>query len=145
MFGIAFRFGQFDRIAIVVEKKPSGRSPPAFSIAALSPASSAPRGQAARRRAKLSQETPADGVGRTPESISNIERGKQLPSIETLSELARVLKVPLTEFSEGLEARHTVSRERALLVAELMETARQLAPRLIKVALEPVKVLKKLG
>ena len=26
------------------------------------------------------------GVGRTPESISNIERGKRLPYIETLSE-----------------------------------------------------------
>ena len=145
MFGIAFRFGRFDRIAIVVEKKPSGRSPPAFSIAALSPASSAP-GCRLRGGAQNSiQETLADGVGRTPESISNIERGKQLPNIETLSELARVLKVPLTEFFEGLEARHTVSRERALLEAELLETARQLAPRLIKVALEQVKVLKKLG
>ncbi|WP_352698647.1 helix-turn-helix transcriptional regulator [Mesorhizobium sp. M0152] len=34
-----------------------------------------------------------DRVGRTPESISNIERGKQLPSIATLAELARILKM----------------------------------------------------
>lgn len=103
------------------------------------------RVQAARKRAKLSQEALAGSVGRTPESISNIERGKQLPNVETLSELARVLKVPLAEFFEGLEAKHTVSRERAQLEAELLETARQMAPRLVKIALEQVKVLKKLG
>ena len=84
-------------------------------------------------------------MGRTPESISNIERGKQLPNIETLSELARVLKVPLSEFFEGLDAKHTVSRERAQLEAELLETARQMAPKLVRIALEQVKVLKKLG
>ena len=37
------------------------------------------RVQAARKRARLSQEALAGSVGRTPESISNIERGKQLP------------------------------------------------------------------
>lgn len=103
------------------------------------------RVQAARKRAKLSQEALAGAVGRTPESISNIERGKQLPNIETLSELARVLKVPLAEFFEGLEARQAVSRERAHLEAELLETARQMSPKLVKIALEQVKVLKKLG
>jgi transcriptional regulator with XRE-family HTH domain len=103
------------------------------------------RVQAARKRARLSQEALAGSVGRTPESISNIERGKQLPNIETLSELARVLKVPLSEFFEGLEAKNAVSRERALLEAELLENARQMAPRLVKVALEQIKVLKKLG
>ena len=103
------------------------------------------RVQAARKRARLSQEALAGSVGRTPESISNIERGKQLPNIETLSELARVLKVPLSDFFEGLEAKNAVSRERALLEAELLENARQKAPKLLKVALEQIKVLKKLG
>lgn len=36
-------------------------------------------------------------------------------------------------------------RRRAQLEAELHETARQVAPKLVKVALEQVKVLKKLG
>ncbi|MBZ9873183.1 helix-turn-helix domain-containing protein [Mesorhizobium sp. BR1-1-9] len=103
------------------------------------------RVQAARRGAKLSQEALADRIGRTPESVSNIERGKQLPSIETLAELARVLNVPMTDFFEGLEKRRVVSRERALLEAELLQIARQLGPRLVKVALEQVKVLKHLG
>lgn len=71
------------------------------------------RVQAARKRARLSQEAVAASVGRTPESISNIERGKQLPNIETLSELAHVLKVPLSEFFEGLDAKRTVSPARA--------------------------------
>ncbi|ESY89433.1 helix-turn-helix transcriptional regulator [Mesorhizobium sp. LNHC229A00] len=103
------------------------------------------RVQAARRRAKLSQEALADRIGRTPESISNIERGKQMPNVETLVELARVLNVPLTDFFEGLEKRRAVSRERAELEAELLETVRQLAPRLMKVALEQVRALRQLG
>ncbi|MER8625049.1 helix-turn-helix domain-containing protein [Mesorhizobium sp. M0761] len=103
------------------------------------------RDQAARRGANFSQEVLADRVGRTPESISNIERGKQLPNIETLAELARVLNVPLTDFFEGLEKRRTISRERAELEAELLETARQLAPRLVKLAVEQVKALRQLG
>ncbi|MER9348851.1 helix-turn-helix transcriptional regulator [Mesorhizobium sp. M0227] len=101
--------------------------------------------QAARRGAKLSQEVLADRVGRTPESISNIERGKQLPSIETLAELARILKMPLMDFFDGLEKTRPLSRERAELEAELLETARQLTPRLIKVAVEQVKALRQLG
>jgi DNA-binding XRE family transcriptional regulator len=38
-----------------------------------------------RRRAKLSQEALAEKIGRASESISNIERGVQLPNIETLA------------------------------------------------------------
>ncbi|TIM07751.1 MAG: helix-turn-helix transcriptional regulator [Mesorhizobium sp.] len=103
------------------------------------------RVQAARRGVKLSQEILADRVGRTPESISNIERGKQLPSIETLAELARVLNVSMSDFFEGLDRKRTVSRERAELEAELQETVRQLATRLVRVALEQTRVLKRLS
>ena len=102
------------------------------------------RVQAARRRAALSQEALAEQVGRTPESISNIERGKQLPNIETLAQLARVLDVPLAEFFEGLGSKRAVSRERAQLEAELQEITRELAPKLLRIAVEQVRVLKRL-
>ncbi|MER9657280.1 hypothetical protein NKJ26_28025 [Mesorhizobium sp. M0152] len=51
----------------------------------------------------------------------------------------------LTDFFEGVEKRHAITRERAELEAELLETARQLTPRLVKVALEQVKALKAVG
>ena len=43
--------------------------------------------QAARRRAGLTQEALAALIARTPESVSNIERGRQLSTIETLVDL----------------------------------------------------------
>ena len=104
------------------------------------------RVQAARRRAGLSQEALAAAVSRTPESISNIERGVQLPNLETLAELARVLDVSLVEFVEGIDIkRPPISKERARLEAELYEVARSLSPQLLTIALEQAKVLRKLG
>jgi len=100
---------------------------------------------AARKRAAMSQEVLADHVGRTPESISNIERGKQLPNVDTLAQLARILNVPLTEFFEGLGGRRNLSRERVQLEAELFETARDLTPKLLRIAVEQVRILKRLG
>lgn len=104
------------------------------------------RVQAARKRAKLSQEALAAKVSRTPESISNIERGVQLPNIDTLAELARVLSLPLSEFFEGVDATApTVSRERAKLEAEVRDLLRDLGPKMLKIAVEQMKVLKEHG
>lgn len=52
----------------------------------------------ARRRAKLTQEQVAEQVDRTVEAISNVERGKSLPTLVTLTRLAKVLKMPLRSF-----------------------------------------------
>jgi transcriptional regulator with XRE-family HTH domain len=50
--------------------------------------------RAARRRAGLTQDELASRIAKTPESISNIERGQQTPSLETLAALARELPLP---------------------------------------------------
>ena len=68
--------------------------------------------QAARRRAGLTQEALAALIARTPESVSNIERGRQLPTIETLVDLVRVLEVPPPDFLDGLDGGSGLSRER---------------------------------
>ncbi len=47
-----------------------------------------------------------------PESVSNIERGRQLPTIETLVDLVRVLEVPPPDFLDGLDGGSGLSRER---------------------------------
>lgn len=103
------------------------------------------RVQAARKRSGLSQEALAAHIRRTPESISNIERGLQLPNVETLSELARALGVPLTEFFEGLGAQEgSVSQDHLRLEAELREMTRAMSPKLLRIAVEQVRVLSRL-
>jgi transcriptional regulator with XRE-family HTH domain len=99
------------------------------------------RVQAARRRAGISQETLATAVDRTPESISNIERGLQLPTIPTLAELARVLDVPLAAFFEGVGHEKTLSRQRMRMEAELQEVLTKLSDRAVAIALEQIKAL----
>ena len=49
--------------------------------------------RAARKAKSLTQEQVAALVERTPESLSNVERGHALPSIETLVALCDVLEI----------------------------------------------------
>jgi transcriptional regulator with XRE-family HTH domain len=51
-----------------------------------------------RRQKDITQEQLAEAVGVSAESISNIERGKNAPSFETLEKLAAVLEVEVGEF-----------------------------------------------
>ena len=86
--------------------------------------------QAARRRGGLTQEALAALIARTPESVSNIERGRQLPTIETLVDLVRVLEVPPPDFLDGLDGvagGSGLSRERVQQEAKLREVARGLS------------------
>lgn len=50
-----------------------------------------------RREAGLSQEKLAEKVGIRPETVSRLERGHSLPSIETVAQIARALSVELHE------------------------------------------------
>ncbi len=94
--------------------------------------------QAARRRAGLTQEALASLIDRTPESVSNIERGRQLPTIETLVDLGRALGVPLSDFLDGIDVTSggpALSRERVQQEAKLREVARGLSDRDLGLAL----------
>ncbi|MCJ2105917.1 helix-turn-helix domain-containing protein [Methylobacterium sp. E-041] len=51
--------------------------------------------KAARNAAGLTQEQLAEQVDRTKEAISNIERGHNLPTIETLHRMCEVLNIPI--------------------------------------------------
>ncbi|WP_019995007.1 helix-turn-helix domain-containing protein [Aureimonas ureilytica] len=96
--------------------------------------------RAARKRAALTQEALADAVGRTSESISNIERGVQLPSIETLADLGRVLGIPIAEFFESVEQTPRSAR-RQRLDAAWRELGRALAEANLKIAILQTRVL----
>jgi len=101
--------------------------------------------QAARRRAGLTQEALAALIERTPESVSNIERGLQLPTIETLADLGRALGLPTVEFLDGVDNSRTVTRERAQMEARLRELARGLTDRDLTLALALAEAMTKPG
>lgn len=90
--------------------------------------------RAARQRLGLTQEDLAARVERTPESISNIERGLQLPNIETLLDLSEILGVPIADFFEGHARKTKVSLKRTKLEAQFREIARELSDRDLGIA-----------
>ncbi len=75
----------------------------------------------ARRRVGLTQEELAARIERTTETISNIERGRQLPALDTLADLAGVLGVSMTDLLAVSDEKRSVPRQRAQLEARLRE------------------------
>lgn len=53
------------------------------------------RAKRARERAGLTQEKLAELIDRTKEAVSNIERGVNLPTIETLERICGATQVPI--------------------------------------------------
>jgi len=100
------------------------------------------RAKAARLHAGLSQDKLAEKIGRTPESISNIERGQQLPALDTLLDLARVLGLPVAELLELPADRRRVSRQRQLAENQIIETIKGLSDTAVGVAAAQIKALR---
>lgn len=96
--------------------------------------------QAARKRAGLTQEELASKIGKTPESISNIERGRQLPMIDTLAVLADVLGVPLPELF-GDAGAPIQSARRLKLEARLRELLREMDDEILAIAIDQMAIL----
>ena len=72
-----------------------------------------------RQTAGLTQEELAERIGRHADTISLVERGKTLPTLDLLLEVANVLEVPLSSIlSSDFGARSTSAR-RARLEAEI--------------------------
>lgn len=91
-----------------------------------------------RKRRGLSQEDMAALINRSPDTISNLERGVSVPTYETLDELAKGLKVPLADFFLDDEA-ETVAR--AEVMARLTDAARQLDDGMLATAAAIMEVL----
>jgi transcriptional regulator with XRE-family HTH domain len=98
--------------------------------------------RAARKRAGLTQEALAARIGKTPESVSNIERGQQTPSIETLGDLARELALPITEFFADDDTAIPLPTDARLRAeARLRELLRNLDDGALEVVVEQVAAL----
>ena len=90
-----------------------------------------------RKARGLSQDEVAALIERSVDAISNIERGKSLPSLETLCALAIKLDLPLADFIGPLP-RTKASAKRVALLTELSELARQLSDKELSIAVKQV-------
>lgn len=75
--------------------------------------------RAARRAKGLTQDGLAMRADRTPESISNLERGKTKPNLDTLIALASVLDLSLHDFFTPAQSAKTTRERRARLEIEM--------------------------
>lgn len=94
-----------------------------------------------RQKAGLTQEELGERVGRTAETISNIERGRTLPTLQTLGLVAEVLETPIRDFFEIPGTEENADPVRVELAARLQITALALPTNLLKVAVEQVEAL----
>jgi transcriptional regulator with XRE-family HTH domain len=90
----------------------------------------------------LSQDDLAAMIGRSVDAISNIERGKNLPSLETLMALAEGLQLTLVDLVGNWPSKGKVSVKRVAWEAELTEIARQLSDQQLAIAVKQLRAFK---
>jgi len=95
-----------------------------------------------RRRRGLTQEGLAELIGRTVDAVSNLERGRSLPSFETLKKLSEALETPLRDFFD-LDSTMTAraAAKRVPLMTALLDAARELTDNDLEIAVQQVEAL----
>lgn len=93
-----------------------------------------------RRCRGLTQGELAEMIERTVDAVFALERGRSLPSFDTLERLSRVLDVPAREFFDE-DGRERGNAKRAALMATLIDCARSLSDVDLEVAAQQVQVL----
>ncbi|MBM3270250.1 MAG: helix-turn-helix transcriptional regulator [Candidatus Sericytochromatia bacterium] len=96
--------------------------------------------RAARQRRGLTQEELGARLRRTTETVSNLERGRVLPSLPTLEVLCRVLELPLRELFEEMPGRQR-SGARLRIEARLGRVLDGMTDREAELALRMVELL----
>lgn len=100
----------------------------------------------ARRKQKgLTQDQLAELIGRTAESVSNIERARSIPSVETVLALAKALDTPVREFFPEGDDDQPVSVSRRRKEAEAAALLRSLSENVLDVALDQLRAIARIG
>jgi len=94
----------------------------------------------ARKAAGLTQGVVDERLGCTVESISNLERGKSLPSLEGLAAIARELGLRLPDLLSGIEA-DSPDREQLELESRAMAAIRMLDKTRLRIAVKQLEAL----
>ncbi len=97
--------------------------------------------QTQRKARGMRQAQLAEAIGKTSEAISNIERAKSLPALDTLMAIAEALGVPLREFFPEGGVAETKSANRMRLEAEVTAILRGLSDERAKIALGQLKAM----
>jgi len=95
----------------------------------------------ARKAAGLTQDALAERLDRTVESISNLERGKSLPSLEGLAAIARELGLRLSDLVADIEA-GSADREQLELESRAMAAIRALDKPRLRIAVKQLEALR---
>lgn len=96
-----------------------------------------------RRQRNLTQAALSELIDRSVDAISNIERGKSLPSYELIADISRVFKVdPHVMFEDG---QSEVSPERKKLLVQLTALTQCLSDADLEIAVAQVEVLANRG
>lgn len=88
-----------------------------------------------RRALNLTQAQLAEAIGKTPDAVSQIERGVNVPSVETIAALSRQLFVPVDALifpedpAEQLSDRDTKIQHARSLLANLSDRDLEIAVR----------------
>lgn len=97
--------------------------------------------RAIRVAQKMTQEQFSELLDRSPEAVSNLETGRNLPSVETLVRLSEALNRPLGELFAALDGVAENDPRRVRLEAEIAEKARKLSLRDLKVVAKLIDAL----
>ncbi len=95
-----------------------------------------------RKEAGFSQEELATKIGRTAEAISNIERAKSSPTLDTLLALSDALGRPLRDFFPAGDLDDSISQNRLRLEAEAAAPLRSLDNEQLRISIRQIEALK---
>ena len=100
----------------------------------------AARVRAARKARGLTQAALAEAISRTEEAVSNLERARSLPPLDTLQQIATLLEVNVVDLLQGSADSGPITK-RATLEMEIRSIAEMLPMDRLRIAARQIAAL----